>query len=201
MKRLVFLFCTSGVATLSLGGCMAMGMHGMHHGGTHQGHQSQTAVVEELRAGEVTVALEVPPLAAGGESTLTVRIRRAQSGAPVSGARVVVAVQPLEPSTAGSAAHPHHAIPVLEYRAEEGAGKGTYQLKHPFADRGRYQVTARVWLDGQDQAALPLVLTASAEAVHQEAEGHSPMSLNSMGLAGGIGMMLMMSIMMGRLLF
>jgi hypothetical protein len=201
MKRLGWLPLVAGVAILPLGGCMAMGMHGMHHDAPHQGHQSQTAVVAELRAGEVIISLEYPAVAAASGSTLTVTIRRAQDGAPVSGAIVVFAIQPLEPSSAGSTAHPNHVTPVLEYPAEEGAEKGTYQLKHPFADHGRYQITARVWLDAEDQTAPPLVLTATAQAVHQEKGGHNPMGLAPMSVAGGLGMVLMMSIMMGRVLF
>lgn len=190
-----------GTLALLLSGCMAMCMHGMMpHTSAHQDrrdHQGNAPLVEEMRASEVSIVLEVPPLTAGEESILSVKIYDLRSRAPLAGAQVSFLIQQAEHPAAGSAGHAAHEIPAR--RAEEAAEKGIYQLKHVFAEAGVYQIAAEVWIDGEDQAASPLVIKATREVGHREHTGHSP-GISPMAVLGGIGMALMMGVMMGGFL-
>lgn len=199
MKWSLSLFFILGTTTLSLSGCMAMGMHGMmQHGSSHQDHPANTPVTAEIRTDAVSIVLEVPPLYAGEESIISVKIYALHSRIPQSGAQVTVLVQQAEHSAAGSAAHTAREMPVR--RAEEAAEKGVYQLKYVFAEPGVYKVVAQIQLNGGDQAVPPLAVTATQEVGHRGHGGH-PMDISSMVVLGGIGMVLMMAAMMGGGLF
>jgi hypothetical protein len=189
-----------GILAPLLSGCMAMGMHGtMHHGSSHQDHrerQSHAPLVEEMRAGQVSVVLEVPPLTAGEEAILSVKLSDSRHGTPLSGARVAFLIQ--QAGHPGAPAHTAHEA--FEYRTAEAGEKGTYQLKHVFAEAGVYEVTAQVWLSGTDETVSPLTIAATREVGREEHGGHSP-GMWPVGMLGGVGMVLMMGVMMGGLLF
>ncbi|MBI2502425.1 MAG: FixH family protein [Candidatus Latescibacteria bacterium] len=194
MKRLLLRPCILGVSTLSLSGCMAMGMCGMEHGAAHQEQHASKAVFEEAHLGDVTVSLEVPPLSVGIESTLSVKVSHISSGEPVSGAKVTVAVSQLTPPAG------HHPATLFEGRAEEGTTRGTYSVKHAFAEQGPHDIVARVWVDGGDKSATPVTVAATQE-VHQHKDSKGRMDVMPMGILYGAGMGLLMALMMGRFLF
>lgn len=199
MKRPLSLFFTLGTSILSLGGCMTMGMHGMmQHGSSHQDHPANTPVTAEIRTDEVSIVLEVPPLYAGEESIISVKIYALHSRIPQSGAQVTVLVQQAGHAAADPTVHTTHAPPVR--RAEEAAEKGVYQLKYVFAEPGVYKVVAQIQLNGGDQAVPPLAVTTTQEVGHRGHGGYS-MSISPMVVLGGIGMVLMMAAMMGGGLF
>jgi hypothetical protein len=164
----------------------------------HQDHQGNVPIVEEMRAGEVSISLEIPPLTAGEESILSVKIRDLRSRAPLTGAQVSFLVQQAGHLAADSAGHAAHEI--RGRRAEETAEKGTYQLKHVFAEAGMYRIAAEVRLSDRHEDVAPLVITATRKVGHEEHGGHS-MGISSLGMLGGIGMALMMGVMMGGFLF
>lgn len=199
LYRLVLLpLAAGGLVALSLSGCMPPMMPGMPQAGSHPGSEAHLPAVQEQRSSEVVVELRVPPLTLGRETILTVSLRRAAGGSPVSRAKVAVMIEPLDRPADGSAVHSSYPAPDLGYSAEVATAPGTYELRHTFAAHARYRITARVWPDGQNQTALPLVLTVTAPTSDPVTGGHR---LTGMGVAGGLGMVLMMGLMLGRVLF
>lgn len=193
MKRHLSLFFILGTSILSLSGCMAMGMHGMEHGSAHQGQHASKAVFEEARLGDLAISLEVPPLPAGIESTLSVKVIHTSSGEPVSGAKVTVAISQLTP-LAG-----HHPATLFEGRAEEGTTRGVYSMKHVFAEQGPHDIVARIWVNGEDASGAPVRVAATQEVQrHDNATGR--MDALPMGVLYGVGMVLMMTFVMGGFL-
>lgn len=195
MKRYLSLFFILGTSILSLSGCMAMGMCGMEHGSAHQEQHASNAVFEEAHLGDLTISLEVPPLPAGVESTLSVKVIHTSSGEPVSGAEVTIAISQLTPPAG------HHPATLFEGRAEEGTAKGIYSVKHAFSEQGLHEVVARVWVNGGDESAAPITVTANQEVYHHR-DSNGRMDTMPMGIFYGAGMALLMALMMGgRLLF
>lgn len=201
MKRPLSLFFILGTSILSLSGCMAMGMHGMHgmhgmeHGAAHQEQHASKAVVEVAHLGDVTLSLEVPPLSAGIESTLSVKVSHTTSGEPISGAKVTVAISQAMPPAG------HHPATLFEGRAEEGTARGVYSVKHAFAEQGPHDIVARVWVNGGDESGAPVTVAATQE-VYQHTDSNGRMDAMPMGVLYGAGMALLMALMMGgRLLF
>lgn len=197
MKRPSSLFGILGISVWSLSGCMAMGMCEMQHGSSHQAQHAGETVLAEVRRGEVIVALEVPPLSAGIESTLSVKVSRADHGEPVSGAKVTVAISQLTSPSADPAGH--HPPTPLERRAEEGGEKGVYSVQYAFAAHGLHEIVARVWVEGGDESAAPVTVAATRE-VHRQQGAKGRMDLVPMGVLYGAGMGLLMALMMGRFL-
>ena len=190
MKRYLSLFFILGTSILSLSGCMAMGMHGMEHGSAHQEQHAGKSVFEEARLGDLTLSLEVPPLSAGIESTLSVKVSRISNGEPVSGAKVTVAISQFTPPAG------HHSTTLFEGRAEEGTTRGIYSVKHAFAEQGSHDIVARVWVNGGDATVAPVTVAATQE-VSQHTDSKGRMDAMPMGVLYGAGMALLMALMMG----
>lgn len=191
MNGLFFVLIWAMLSGMLMGGCMAMGMPGMGHRGEGAGSES---VVVRHSAGDVKAVLEIPPLAVERSAVLSLRLSRATDGLPITGAQVTMKIVYLNRAAVSMAGHEHHlSADRMQSLSEFGAG--VYQLSHTFVKPGRYQVTAKVQLDGEEEGE-PLVLSASQEI----ASRHS-----YMGHAGrvpkdvlGIGaMILMMSLVMG----
>lgn len=201
MSRSGLLLFAVGALALLLSGCMAvgMGMHGMMgHDASHQDQSLNIPLIEEMHAGQVRIVLKTSPLTPGEEAILSVEISDLRSGAPLSGAQVIFAVQQVDHSPANAPAH--LADDLSGRRAEEVAEKGIYQLRHVFTEPGVYKITAQVRLSGSDTAASPLIISATREVSHREHTTPS-LGLSPMGVFSGLGMVLMMAAMMGGLLF
>jgi hypothetical protein len=184
MRLLIRAFFIFGLI-LPLGGCM-MGMHGMDHGPAHQRYAK--SIEKEFTARDVTLTLDVPPLVIGESATLVLRAYHIQRGTPVSGAKVTYRIE----KSGGE--HPeNHVSATQEREADEIAGKGLYQLRYRVDEGGLYKITARLWMEGKDEAAPPLSVSMTQETDRHG--NHDETTRNTWMIIGGIGMAAMMAIM------
>jgi hypothetical protein len=76
-----------GLLSLNLGGCM-MAVRGAGGAGGDSGEQTAKTLVRESEAGDLSLTLDVPPLSAGREARLLLKLSRLSDGTPVTGAAV-----------------------------------------------------------------------------------------------------------------
>jgi len=187
MTRVTFLLFTLGISALLSSGCM-MPMHGMSmsHDTADQKH-----LIKEFSNNEVTITLEVPPLAQGKEAMLTVKAVHVQGGTPIEGATVHFTIQPASQVAGDHVVYSTH--PFSEFPAEEIAGTGIYQRRYTFESHGTYEIIGKVWLDKTDLTAPPLIVAATQRVIYHEGakKGFVPLTI-----IGGIGMVAMMVVMM-----
>jgi hypothetical protein len=175
----------AGAALLVLNGCM-MGMHGDMSGG-HGGHRAEqgTALVKEVRQGDVKMTAEIPPLWVGREAALTVKVEDLSSGRPVSGAYVDIAVQRKDPTG---------MLKSVQGSAREGAEKGVYVFRQTFAERGWYEIVFTVKnTAGPGGTSMSLVVQKEVlQAPDSDATGHGGRQSTTMFIIGGAAMVVMM---------
>ena len=188
MKLLTRVFFIFGITVLPLHGCM-MGMHGMDHEPSHQ--QPAKSIVKEFADKDVTLTLEVSPFVIGEDATFVLQAYHTQRETPLSGAKVTYRIVRVEKP--GKERPEQHIGAAEEREADEIAEKGVYRLRYRVDEGGLYKITARLWMEGRDDAA-PLSVSLTQETGlhgnHDEKTGDTWM------IIGGIGMVLMMAIMM-----
>jgi len=188
MKLLTRAFFIFGIAVLPLNGCM-MWMHGMDHEPSHQ--QPAKSIVKEFADKDLIFTLEVSPFVIGEDATFVLRAYHMQSETPLSGAKVTYRIERIEKS--GNEHAEQHIGAAEEREADEIAGKGVYQLRYRVDDGGLYKITARLWMEGGDEA-TPLSLSLTQETgLHGN---HDQKTSDTWMIIGGIGMVVMMAIMM-----
>jgi hypothetical protein len=195
MKRSAMLFALS-VVLLFLNGCM-MWMHGdrsREHGG--RGTAQGQTFVKETRHDNIKISAEVPPLWAGEEASLTLRIEDALSGKPISGAAVDIVVRRAERAEhAGTQHGAESAEKTVHGKAAEGAEKGVYVFNQKFAEPGWYEITFTITGLQKQGAAVPVSHTVKKEVIpaHEpEGKDHGKTGGKSMLLIGGAMMVVMM---------
>lgn len=191
MRLYTLLFLMFGITLLPLSGCM-MWMHGMEHDASSQKQQPAKTVVKEFAEKDVSLSLEVPPFSMGEEATLVLRVSHIQKGTPISGAKVTFVVEYIEQPGKEHAEHPAKAA--AERETEEIPGKGIYQLRYKFGERGLYRITGRVWIGEKGMTTEPLTITLTQEVDQHEGHG-TKKSITPWVVIGGIGMVAMMAIM------
>ena len=84
MVKKAIIISMAGAIVLVLNSCM-MWMHG-DMSGEHAGHQTGqgTTLVKEVQRGDLKLSAEIPPLWAGREAVLTVKIEELSGGRPAS---------------------------------------------------------------------------------------------------------------------
>jgi YtkA-like len=196
MKRITLLFIMLAIAILPLSGCM-MWMHddmSREHGarGTAQGQ----TFVKETRHDNIKIGAEVPPLWAGKEASLTLRIEDALSGEPISGAAVDIVVRRAERAEhAGTQHGAESAEKTVHGKAAEGAERGVYVFNQKFAEPGWYEITFSLTGLQEKGVATPVSLTVKKEVIptHEpEGKDHGKTGGKSLLLIGGVMMVVMM---------
>lgn len=188
MKLLTLAFFTIGIIALPLNGCM-MGMHGMDHEPSRQ-HPAKS-IEKEFADKDMTLTLDVSPFVIGEDATLALRVYHMQRGTPVSGAKVTYRIERIEKS---GGEHAEHHVSATEGReADEIAGKGVYQLRYRVDEGGIYKITARIWMEGRDEAAAPLSVSLTQETDRHGK--HDETTRNTWMIIGGIGMAVMTAVM------
>ena len=179
----------AGAAVFVLNGCM-MWMHG-DMSGEHGGHRAEagTALIKEVRQGDVKMTAEIPPLWTGREAALTIKVEDLSSGRPLSGAEVDVTVQPKD-----------HAgmLKSVQGSAREGAEKGVYVFRQTFAESGWYEIVFTVKnTPGPGGTPAPLIVRKEVlQAPDSDATGHGNSQSTTMYIIGGVAMVAMMLVMM-----
>jgi len=174
--RATWIILGVAVATGPLGGCaMHGGMGGMHGGAAGHSGAPPGAVEAEAETPALRVSLLVPEAMVGQAVTMTVRVRSATLGDPVSGAEVVVMVRQAD-APDGTA-----------LRAEETTQRGVYQASHRFASTGPYEVAAEVRAD--DDPAQRVVVTVRTVVARGERHGTG---VPTAAAVAGLAMIVMM---------
>ena len=175
---------------LMLNGCM-MWMPGMGHDTDMGKQQPAKAVVKEFAEKDVTLSLDVPPLAVGREAALVAKVSRVRREAPIPGAQVTFVIEREAQPGEGRAGRLFTIV--AEREAGEIAGKGAHQLRYTFEEPGLYRITARVWT-GEKAQAEPLAISIIQD-VHRQ-EGHKAEgSTTPLVIIGGVVMAVMMVLM------
>lgn len=175
---------------LMLNGCL-MWMHGMEHDADMPKQQPAKTAVKEFAEKDVTLSLDVPPLAVGQEAALVAQVSRVQREATIPGAQVTFVIEREAQPGEGRAGRLFTII--AEREAGEIAEKGAHQLRYTFEEPGLYRITARVWT-GEKARAEPLAISIIQDAQRQEghkAEG----STTPLVIIGGVVMAVMMILM------
>jgi len=183
MKNIMFFFGMFGITAL-LNGCM-MWMPGMEHDTDMRKQQPAKTVVKEFAEKDVTLNLDVPPLAVGQGAALVAKVSRVQREAPILGAQVTFVIE--------REAEPHHFTIVAEREADEVAGKGEYRVRYTFEEPGLYRITARVWT-GEKAQAEPLAISITQD-VHRQGGHKAEGSTTPLVIIGGVVMAVMMVLM------
>jgi hypothetical protein len=123
-------FLIIGLLALNLGGCM-MAVRGA---GGDSGEQTAKTLVRESEAGDLSLTLDVPPLSAGREARLLLKLSRLSDGTPVTGAAVAFIIESGEQRGGTGKTE--------EQESEEIAGKGLYQFHYKVKEPGGYRITA-----------------------------------------------------------
>ena len=129
-----------GLLALSLGGCM-MAVRGA--GGTVE-EQTGKTLVREIDSKDLSLTLEAPPLSAGREARLILKLARLNEAIPVTGAVVTFIIEREGPTGEFTI--------VAQQEAEEIVNKGLYQLHYKFKEPGRYKITAGALAEGEEAA-------------------------------------------------
>ena len=129
-----------GFLALNLGGCM-MAVRGA--GGTAE-EQTAKTLVREIDSKNLSLTLEAPPLSAGREARLILKLARLNEAVPVTGAAVTFIIEREGPSGEFTL--------MARQEAEEIVGKGLYQLHYKFKEPGRYKITAGAPAEGEEAA-------------------------------------------------
>jgi hypothetical protein len=188
MKLLTRAFFIFGIAVLPLNGCM-MAMHGMDHEPSHQ--QPAKSIVKEFADKDLTFTLDVSPFVTGEDATFVLKAYHTQRETPLSGAKVTYRIERIEKP---GNEHPEQHIGAAEEReADEIAGKGIYQLRYRVDEGGFYNISARLWMEGRDDAAPLSVSLTQETGLHGN---HDEKRSDTWMIIGGIGMVAMMAIMM-----
>ncbi len=174
----------AGAVLLVLNGCM-MWMHGDMAEG-HGGHRAEqgTALVKEIRQGDVKMTAEIPPLWTGRETALIVKVEDLSSGRPLSGAEVDVLVQPKD--QAGM-------LKSVQGSAREGVEKGVYVFRQTFAEGGWYEIVFTV-KNTPGPGGTPVSLAVQKEVLQApkaDTSGHGRKP-TTMYIFGGAMMVVMM---------
>ena len=178
-----------------LGACV---MHSFGQGARADMHGSPaadrqtTTLVKEVQRDDVTVTLEVPPLRAGKESELLVKVRGSGSNAPIRGARVSIAVVPLQ---VGDAHEPSRGGRTVTILPKEGSHPGVYVASHTFEKVGSYEIVAEVHAGFESGYHTPLVVAARQDVF----SGMDTMSRRvraPLFVLGALGMLVMMGAFM-----
>ena len=77
-------FLIGGLLALNLGGCM-MAVRGVSGSGDEQ---TARTLIREVESKDLSLTLEVPPLSAGAQARLTVKLARLRDSAAVTGGAV-----------------------------------------------------------------------------------------------------------------
>lgn len=133
-------FLIGGLLALNLGGCM-MAVRGVSGSGDLQ---TAKTIIREIDSKDLSLILEVPPLAAGAQVRLTTKLARLQDSVPVTGASVTFRIEREKPGGI--------VEKLTEQEAEEIVGKGLYQLHYKFKEPGRYKITASAVTPGEAAA-------------------------------------------------
>lgn len=177
-----------------LGACL---MHSFGQGVPADMHRSRSAdrrtttLVKEVQRDDVTVTLEVPPLRAGRESELLVKVRGSGSNAPIRGTRVSIAVVPLQ---AGAAHEPSPGGSTVTILPRE-ANPGVYVASHTFDNLGSYEIVAEVHAGFESGYHTPLVVAARQE-VFSGMDTMSRRARTPLFVLGALGMLVMMGAFM-----
>ena len=131
-------FIIGGLLALNLGGCM-MAVRGVSGSGDEQ---TARTLIREVESKDLSLTLEVPPLSAGAQARLTVKLARLRDSAPATGAAVTFKIERQQPDGT--------AEKLAEQEAEEIVGKGLYQLHYKFREPGRYKITAGAVIPGEN---------------------------------------------------
>jgi hypothetical protein len=180
----------AALGTPFVAGCF---MHPLGHGHP-RAREPGTAIVKEVQGEATTVTLEIPPLDAGKEATLTVRVRDNRTGEPVSGAKVALTIA--APGPRGRVAE-QDAAGSTTHVAPAESPKGVYRVTHEFESAGPYEILVEVHARAEAMHEFPIIVSARAD-VGMPAERGVRASTLPMLVIGGIGMAAMMVIMLAR---
>ncbi len=161
-----------------MSGCMLM-HGGMGHGSNHGNQPAGKTVIKEIQRDSISITLEVPALMTSKDSPLTVTVKDVATGKPVSDVQVSLTITSRENQTG-------------EFNVPPSREKGTYEMKHKFAQSGLYEITAKVALHAKD--APPIMVSVNQE-VMQHAEHKAGKFTKPLMILSGIGMGLMMALM------
>lgn len=183
--------------------CMMMGSSGggcMSHGSSHAEQTMNQSVIAQFDNANIKCVLNVPPLTMGKESELTVTANDKKTGAALSGAKVTFSM--IHDQTM-SMHDESDAIEKKELEASESSMKGMYVLKHVFDEHGSFKISVTV--TEKQGSGEPISLSVIAEVAHSEGAhsggSHSRGGLSPIFILGGIGMIIMMGVMIGRFAF
>lgn len=190
--KTTFFIALSAEILLSFGGCMAPMSEMM---GIQKEVEAGQAEVKEVQEGDLRINMEVPDLATGEESILTLRLKETPTDKPIVGAKVTAMIQPMAgPGGENSKKTVHDTA---EREAAETV-EGTYLLRHRFEAPGWHEITFKIWKPGDDPIAPPILIRTRKEVrpVGQVDTGPSvrPM-VGVWGIAIGAIMLVMMAVM------
>lgn len=185
MWKRVLLIGIAGGAALILNGCM-MWMHGDMAGHDEHPAGAGTTLIKEVRQNDVKMTAEIPPLWAGREAALSLKVEDLSSGRPLSGAEVDVLAQ--RKDEAGM-------LKSVQGSAREGAASGVYVFRQTFVEPGWYEFFFTV----KKMPGPGMSLTAQKEVLQApglDEAGHSGGRSTTLYMIGGAMMVVMMLVFM-----
>lgn len=176
-----------------LGGCF---MHSFGQGARADMHgrpavdRQVTTLVKEVQGDDVTATLEIPPLRAGKESELIVRVRDSGDGEPIRGARVSIAVMSLR-----GTGDPEPGGGTVTYHAEASSHAGVYVASHRFEQIGSYEIMAEIHA-GAESTYQPMLVVSARQDAFSEMGSVSRKMRTPLFVLGAAGMLVMMGFFM-----
>ena len=178
-----------------LGGCLmhsfGQGTRADMHG--RPGTDRQTKLLEkEVQRDDFTATLEVPPLRAGKESELTVKVRDSRDGTPIRKARVSIGIISLE---GGASIRPGPGGNSITLAAQEDSVPGVYVARHRFEEPGPVEIVAEI-LTSDEWTRRPPLVVAARQDVFSGVDTMSRRMRTPLFVLGAVGMLVMMGAFM-----